>query len=94
LVKNCFEINPPITAPKRNTKFHFCYFQLKSKKLAFLPRPTAAQIVVKFDENPNDFPKKSKVNIMLTITIPENHHDHGCVINSIINKLLSLNETK
>jgi hypothetical protein len=42
------------------------------------------QIVLKFDENPKDFPKKIIANMINEIIIPENHHDHGIVNNSLI----------
>jgi hypothetical protein len=34
-------------------------------------------MVLKFEENPNDFPKYNNKNIMEEIKIPENHHDQG-----------------
>jgi hypothetical protein len=57
---------------------------LKSKNLTFFPAPEIVQIVLKFDENPKDFPKKIIANMINEIIIPENHHDHGIVNNSLI----------
>jgi hypothetical protein len=37
--------------------------------------PVAAQMVLRLDENPNDFPKNNKKNIMAAIMAPENHQD-------------------
>ena len=57
---------------------------MKSKNLFVLPKPAAEQMVLRFDENPNDCPKNNRKNIIAAIITPENHHDQGCVINSII----------
>ena len=75
-------------APTKKTKFQIWVFQLKLKKLAFLPKPTAAQMVLKLEENPNDWPKYIRKNMMAAIMVPENHHDHVCVINSIISSVV------
>lgn len=51
---NSLLIKPPMIAPTRNIRFHFWVFQLNAKNLVFFPSPAAAQIVLRFAENPND----------------------------------------
>ena len=82
--KNCFAIKPPMIAPTKNTRFHICNFQLKSKNLTFFPAPDAEQMVLRLDEKPNDFPKYKRNNMIAAIMAPENHHDHVCVKNELI----------
>lgn len=82
--KNCFAMNPPTIAPTKNTKFHVCAFQLKSKNFVFFPNPAAAQMVLKLAEKPKDWPKYKRKNMMAAIIAPENHHDQVCVINSLM----------
>jgi len=41
-------------------------------------------MVFKFDEKPKDFPKNTRRNMILEISIPENHHGHGFIMKSFI----------
>ena len=75
--RNCFVIKPPKIAPTKNTKFHNCDRQLKSKNFTNFPPPATEQIVLKLDENPNDYPKNNNKNIVLTIIIPNTHQVQG-----------------
>jgi len=54
LFSNVPQINPPIIAPTKKTRFQTWVFQLKLKKLTDFPKPAAEHIVRKLDEKPND----------------------------------------
>ncbi len=84
VLRKLWAINPPIMVPSIKTKFHCCDFQLKSKNLIHFPAPAMEQTVLRFEENPNDCPKKRRMNITVAMTMPEVHHGQGCDKNSII----------
>ena len=77
-------INPPIMEPTRNQRFHCSFFQSKLKKPTSLPAPIMEQILDRFEEKPNDFPKNNSPVIINAIANPETYQGQGWLINESI----------